>query len=162
MSVFLTKELVDKAIAEIFDEMSEFTLRYQKKGFHVVVLDPAVPYQPIHYQSTTIVPPNYILSERSCNEDKWAGSDYKAVARGKAQLCLREKMNSGAVPRHMLRSGDVKWRGGVYYNGIVVAVSGFDSADDEAFSLKIAHRCEQLAEEEYYSWHDANPRQSFV
>lgn len=149
MSVFLTKELADQAINDFFDEMAQFTIDNEKKGFNVTVLDPGEP----HFS---------VLTERSCNEDEWDGSDYRGIAVGKTALCFREKMNSGDVPRHMLRTGDVKWRGGVYYNGIVVAVSGFAAADDEEFSLKIAKRCEELANEAYNTWHEANRRESFV
>ena len=169
MSRFLTEEVAQKAIGKYFEEMFQHVLKTGKKGFHAIVLDTCIrtvgsfpEFGEFGQEAASRYAFDHSLAEESCNEDEWDGSDYKKIARGKALLSFREKTNSGDVPRHMLRSGDVKWRGGVYYNGIVVAVSGFTSADDEAFSLKIAQECERLATEAYDEWHQANPRQSFV
>ncbi len=161
MSRFLTTEIANAAIDVYFEEMFLKVLANQRKGFHITILDPTRPFQEMEFprQNHSLL---HFLAERSCNEDEWAGSDVRQIARLKAYLSHREKMNSGSVPRHMLCYGDIKWAGAVYYNGIVVAVSGFVEETDEKYARLIAIKCEQLAEAAYIEWNNLNKTESFV
>lgn len=161
MSTFLSPETAAQAVALYEGALVKFMEAQGKKGFHIVILDPEASYAE-HSTELCEISPGHILFEKSFNEENWAGSDYRKIAHAKVLLCQRERMNSGDVPRHCLRSCDVIYAGGVYYEGLSVAISGFDSIDDESWSLMIAKRCEMMAFEKFEEWNDKHKRQAFV
>jgi hypothetical protein len=152
MSKFLTQDVAEQAVKAYLEEMRGELLARDKKGFHVTVFAP--PNKDRHTPTA--------FYEHSENFENWGESRYRDVARAKARLCGREKMNSGDVPVHCLHPGDVRYPGGVWYKGIVVAISGFPSEIDETYSLKIAQKCEELAREAYRKWVDQNGKVAFV
>lgn len=167
MSEFLTKKVAAAAVKMWKGRLEEHMKKIGKTDYHVVILDPAAEYQyRPHRDKDQIVRDlggkDSILYEISYDTANWDTTECQQIGRGKAFLCHREKMNSGDVPRHMLRHGDVKYRGGVYYHGIIVAISGFSSEDDEKFSKEIAHECIRLAEIEFQRWNETHKQQAFV
>jgi len=67
--------------------------------------------------------------------------EYGDIARRKALLSARTGRDTGAVVAqnaHLLSKGDVIYKGGVNYNGLVVGASGAQGPVDEAIALMIA------------------------
>lgn len=74
--------------------------------------------------------------------------DYSKIARSKAEVAWRTKMDSGLVTArfpHLLRLGDAKYRGGVFAHGIAIGTSGVQSYWDEMFARWIADAYAALA-----------------
>jgi hypothetical protein len=102
-------------------------------SLHIVVMDPAREPRTSDFEDA-------ILYEHSLGRERW-DADYAAFARAKARLSWLHRLDSRAVQTmrpHLLKTGDALLWGGVWLDGIVVAMSGFQPWYDEAFSAAIA------------------------
>ncbi len=159
MSKFFDKDTATKAFELRKDELEGRVLdETGRKGFHIIILDPSAQYRPHEPRLNQ----TDILFEYSFNKTEWNGSHYDAIARGKALLSLREKMNSGDVPAHLFRFGDVRYPGGVHDNGLTGAISGFDPKVDEAETQKILDEGAEIANAKFEKWKEIHAKKAFV
>lgn len=142
------------AVSSLWKEIDNFVKKNKLKGLYIGVLDPSVEY------SAKLEKAGFkhqdILYSSQWNASDWGTSTYDKTAQKKGMLCLREKMHSGDVPKHRLRSGDVRYMGGVYHKGIIVFVSGGPQKKDHELALKIAKKIEELAAAAYEEWLSKN------
>lgn len=149
MSRFFGKEDAEAAVKYFRQRFEEFIREKGKLGIHVVILDPGSKGE--------------ILYEESILHDRWKGEKrYDEIARGKALLSEREQMHNGDVPKCKLLIGDIIFRGGVYYNGFSVGISGLVSEDDQDKGLELAEYCEVIANRNFSTWKKANKDAIFV
>ncbi len=106
-------------------------------AFHMVVMDHRVSYSP-----DLTLP---IIAERTfgeTDESKWNPKyPYIQLARKKARLCWRTGRSCRDVIRNspwLLLAGDTKYPGGIIFNDLIIAGSGFPWPFDEAFSYSAA------------------------
>jgi hypothetical protein len=157
---FLNKADVEGIIERRLPEWERMLEKHNKNGFYIIVLSPIIIPNPFPYGRD--FSPGEILHEFAFNEHKWGNSDYRNIARGKALLCRREKMDSGVVPKYKLVPGDCIYPGGVYRNGLIAATSGLPSARDVEISTQILNDCEAVSKENFEFWRDARPGEAFV
>ncbi len=106
-----------------------------RKAFHLVILDPRVPYQ-----RGLLLP---VLKEFTFGEQdasQWK-LDFRDLARRKANLCWRTGRSCRDVAENapwLYEVGDTKYPGGIIFNGLIVAGSGFSWQYDESFSYATA------------------------
>lgn len=148
---FLNRRIAKQAVDTYLQAFLAFIKQHGKQGLHIVILKPWAKYIP----GQTELKQSQILYEFSINQADWKpGSDYKKFARAKALLSLRTGMNSGAVPKHLYITGDIKFRGSIYHNGIIVGTSGVKSVQDESCSFAVANECEALVVAGFKHWDD--------
>jgi hypothetical protein len=111
-------------------------------GFlYIVVLDPALGPNDTGFDGAVLL--EHAIGDRA----RW-DADYAALARAKARLswlCRADTSQLQVAQAHQLREGDSLLGGGVWLNGIVVAVSGAFEWYDEAFALCIAAQLRAIA-----------------
>lgn len=77
---------------------------------------------------------------------KWE-DPFNELAKSKARIAKREKKDVSYVRERkpwMLESGDTIWSGGVYFQGLVVGVSGVEEYFDEMIAKWIIHTIKAL------------------
>lgn len=126
MSAMLTPEDVATVVKTLLPAILGFQNNVAERPEHLAirVLDPAsLPRVPI-----------LLFSQDIGDESEWE-HDYGAIAMGNALMCLREKCDSATVMIERpfcLQPGDTPFVGGVYVQGLVVAVAG---ATEDYFHL---------------------------
>jgi hypothetical protein len=156
-------ELAQEAIDACRDDLEKFIKDHDKLGVHIVILDPSVKYHPGVTSGEELSNAGVIMWQESIFHDAWVGiKDYDIFARAKAYLSWREGMNSGDVPKFMLRKGDVRYAGSAYYKGLIVSISGLDSMDDQDKSFDVAKEIEKLVNAEFERWKGNNEGVAFV
>jgi hypothetical protein len=79
------------------------------------------------------------------------GHDFKKIARSKAKISYREKVDTLIVREQrtcFLEPGETTYQGGVYFRGYVVGVSGVEPWFDEMIALWIAAPLQALCRNE--------------
>lgn len=130
MSRLLTNEYASSAVSSLYPAIYSFLANQAKReALAVVILDPASPKEPS------------VLYQYSFGDPNSWERDYMKLALGKAEVCLREKCDSGTVVTERpfcLQEGDPPFMGGVYVQGLVVACSGVEGYFDQMFARWIA------------------------
>lgn len=107
----------------------------KRDALHVVVLNPGVRFDdPVLYE-------NAVLAERSFGDRASWEHPYDQIAHAKAKLSWRTGLDTHVALQlrpDLIGKGDVVYRGGVCFNGIVVACSGVEAEYDEMFARWIA------------------------
>jgi hypothetical protein len=100
---------------------------------HVVVMDPYARPGAVAFEQA-------LLYEESFNREHW-DADYAMYARAKARLAWRTGRDTDGLARRapqLLQPGDTLLGGGIWIDGIVVAVSGMYAWYDEALAASVA------------------------
>ncbi|MCR4326681.1 MAG: hypothetical protein NUV52_03430 [Candidatus Roizmanbacteria bacterium] len=83
-----------------------------------------------------------VLANINYHENLWPeGVDYAQIAKGKALVCARERMDTLAIAKlepWRFRKGDCRYPGAVYRNGLVVSFSGVEARNDHTISGMVA------------------------
>jgi len=96
----------------------------------IVVMDPRLPYRGDAEEFSKAI----FIALRLGNVDAWE-HPYDDIALAKAKLSWRTGFSTREVIElypHLLEEGDVRWAGGIVFNGWVVAYSGDKAYLDEA------------------------------
>jgi hypothetical protein len=111
-------------------------------GFlYIVVLDPGLSPAEASFDDA-------LLLEHAIGDRQRWDADYAGFARAKARLSWESGQDTQRLQTlgaHRLRSGDSVLGGGVWLDGIVVAVSGAFPWYDEAFAFAIAANLRAIA-----------------
>lgn len=116
--------------------------RFGASGFlHLVIMDPGkLPWQCGFAEA--------ILHEHSYGDTSAWDADYALYAREKARVCW-EHQRSGHEVRagspHLLRRNETGVWGGIWFDGVVVGVSGADPWFDEAVAMSVASMLRAVA-----------------
>jgi hypothetical protein len=132
-SAIATKTLVREVIDSLKGELARAIAQMERASLHVVVLVPCVgkPYG-IKEQ---------LFDDCVVGDKATYKSPYDTIARNKAELCRRTRMDTAYVlynAPHLLCRGDIIFPGGIYRDGLIVAVSGATPEDDVMFANTIA------------------------
>lgn len=140
-SFLLTYEVIETAVNNAFIMMGETAkhtpLFNDCKHFYIVVMDPTRLYDPNHCFEDAII------YKRIFN----GGRKYKGYAHSKAMTARRCRMTTSLIIKdhpYLLKKGDTVFPGGVYDNGLVVAVSGTNPEFDELFACTIIGQCRAI------------------
>lgn len=151
MSVFFTEKDAKGVVDFYRQKLEDFIKEKGKLGVHIVFMDPAA------------TGTGHILYQESIFHNAWKDEkEYDIFARAKAYLSEREKMHNGDVPKGKLITGDVIFRGGAYYKGNSVGISGLVSEDDQSWSLKFAKRGVFVSNRNFKAWKEQNATLAFV
>ena len=139
MSALLTRELAEKAIAMVTLAIIGLLRQPDTKrsALAVTILDPT---------------DGNVLFETTfgkMKKEEWP-YPFDDIARGKAHLAHRTKMNTAQVigqAPYLLQAGDPKFIGGVFRYGMAVGVSGIQSRRDEMVAGWIIDACAMLCHE---------------
>ena len=137
MSKFLDKYIAREAIDIVQPTIEKFLgsshTGKENDSIHIVVLNPGT---------------EDILFEESLGADKSTWNyPYDEIARSKARICQRTGMVGRDVQVHApwhYESGDTRYVGGVYENGLVVAASGIQDHYDEMFAWMVVSAIQGL------------------
>lgn len=118
--------------------------RLGASGFlHVVVMDPGMRPTQCRFEDA-------ILHEHSYGDRSAWDADYALYAREKARVCW-EHQRSGhevrACSPQLLRASETGVWGGIWFDGIVVGVSGADPWFDEAIGMAVAATLRAVAKQ---------------
>jgi hypothetical protein len=111
--------------------------------FHIVVLDPAIPFSASHYDVR-----DALLHEASFGLVE-TSSKYRDIAWAKAKLSWQHRMSTRQIQEEcpfVLASGDTTYFGSVYNHGLVVAVSGLKAWQDEWLATVIMNTIVMLCQ----------------
>lgn len=118
--------------------------RFGASGFlHLVIMDPG--RLPIHCRFEEA-----ILHEHSYGDTSAWDADYALYAREKARVCWEHQRNGHEIRScspQLLRGHETGVWGGVWFDGIVVGVSGADPWFDEAVATAVAAMLRAVAKQ---------------
>ncbi len=128
-SKFITRGLLEEIFQEIKDEWTKkfITDVPNRVAAMILVLDPAQTaensHEPVELWSG-------ILGDQ--NPANWK-HNYHDFAFAKARAAWRTKMDNDDMFEYpeLIQEGDFKYHGGIYRNGLVIAISGLQTADQD-------------------------------
>ena len=142
----LFKQAVQNAIEQITPELNELVATTEGRvGYGICVPNPfeVISSQPYSQEDLENIAfngsSNFIF--HNSNQAEWATpTRYSKIALGKSLLALREKMHTITIATeewHLFRPGDCRYGGGVFWKGLVAAISGFTQKQDHDFALEL-------------------------
>jgi hypothetical protein len=140
-------QLAQEAVAcarPLFDRAVQTQDFGESSAAHVVVMRPGSSAGDSTFEQA-------ILYEESFGDVPRWDADYAGFARAKARLAWTMQRDSQAVrdaAPHLLTAGDTLLGGGVYIDGMTVAVSGMQAWFDEALAASVAWFLRALAKRE--------------
>jgi hypothetical protein len=140
-------QLAQEAVAcarPLFDRAVQTQDFGESSAAHVVVMRPGSSPRDSAFEQA-------ILYEESFGDVPRWDADYAGFARAKARLAWTMQRDSQLVrdvAPHLLTTGDTLLGGGVYIDGMTVAVSGMQAWFDEALAASVAWFLRALAKRE--------------